>query len=69
MIEDGANGYLLSPNPEADETAKAIECFYFADREAKDRMRQNAYTEWSQKYNAAENAVKLCRELAELTGE
>lgn len=67
-IDDGENGFLISPNPEVDEIARTIEKYYYADSETKERLRDGAYTTWKNKLNAVDNAKQLCEQIDGLIG-
>ncbi|MBK8805296.1 MAG: glycosyltransferase [Bacteroidales bacterium] len=55
IVNDGYNGFLLSPNPTAVEIADMIEKFYNLSYECKENMHQNAFYTWENEYNAEKN--------------
>ncbi|MFT5984371.1 MAG: glycosyltransferase involved in cell wall biosynthesis [Ulvibacter sp.] len=66
IIESGFNGYLLSPNPLAQEIADCFLDYFQLSETEKMQLRRNARQTWEEKYNAAENYASFSRALLSL---
>jgi glycosyltransferase involved in cell wall biosynthesis len=67
IVIDGYNGFLLHPDPSAEEIAEKIALFYHLPAEKKEYLRQNAYRTWNDKYNAEKNYPCFAETLLALT--
>ena len=67
IIEDGKNGYLLSPNPEPSEIIERLSQLYYLSEENYFSMRTNAYQTWKNKFNAEANYSELIYNMIQLS--
>lgn len=56
IIEDGVNGYLLSPNPSLEEIVKALLKILSQKNEESEQFKQAAYRTWEKKFDAIKNS-------------
>ncbi|MCB0539522.1 MAG: glycosyltransferase [Chitinophagales bacterium] len=66
IIEDGVNGFLLSPNPTLQEIVEVIVKYQVLPIKEKKIFRQNAYNTWQEKYNAKTNYTKFIQSILNL---
>lgn len=64
IVDDGENGFFLSPYPDAREVAQSIQKFFDLTIEEKNRMRRAAFETWDEKYNAGKNYAEISREIS-----
>lgn len=67
IIEDGKNGYLLSPNPEVKEIIETLTKLYNLDEKEYLNLRSNAYQTWQNKFNADANYSELIYNMIQLS--
>lgn len=67
IIQNGKNGYLLSPNPEVNEIIEVLTKLYNLDEHAYLNLRQNAYQTWQSKFNAEANYSELIYNMIQLS--
>lgn len=61
IVEDGKNGFLLSPYPNATEVQRSILNFWALTEEQYNAMRQSAYDTWHNKYSADVNYNEMVK--------
>ena len=66
MVEDGRNGFLLSPNPSPQEVAEGLKMVLELPEEARKAMRKNAREMWKQRFCADLNYTRFSEELKNL---
>ncbi|MCS6917673.1 MAG: glycosyltransferase [Chitinophagales bacterium] len=66
LVEDGWNGFLLSPNPTAQEVADCIMKFLNLNETEREQLRQHARQKWQHRFHAANNFESFARRLAAL---
>lgn len=66
IVEDGFNGYLLAVNAGPDIIAQSISNFSTQNIENKNRLRQNAYNSWNEKFNANKNYIAFVKQIIDL---
>ncbi len=62
IIEDGRNGFLLPPYPNAEKVKQEILRYYLLEPEARSNMRKEAFNTWNKKYNAEKNYKQFIEE-------
>lgn len=67
IIEDGVNGYLLSPDPDVAEIKDKLTQLYNLEEEAYFALRKNAYATWQHKFNAEANYSELIYNMIQLS--
>ena len=67
IVADGRNGFLLSVDFGAEETAQRIGGYLFGDEEEKARMRRNAYATFEREYDSAVNYAAFAKRI--MSGE
>jgi len=66
IVEDNANGYLLSPYPNAQEVEKKIRMFFELSADKKNELRKNSFATWNDKFNANKNYKQFVQEVISL---
>jgi len=66
IIENEVNGFLLSSSPMAEEVAEKLHTYALLHPDNKNRLRQNAYKTWKEKFDAANNHRKFAEEISSL---
>lgn len=67
IIKDGINGFLMPADVSAETVAKYIQKYLDLSPEEKNRLRQNAYKTWNERYNADKNYRKFTAQLQAIT--
>jgi len=55
IVKDEINGLLLDPNCSINDVVKAIKRYYYLSENEKSQMRNNAYNNWNDRFNADKN--------------
>ncbi len=63
LVDDGYNGYLVPGDLDSSLLAEKIIDFYHQPSEEKERMRNNAWSSWNEKYNAGKNYSDFIRSI------
>ena len=66
IVENGVNGWLLSPHPDAGEVKAAVMKYHNLSIEEKEKYRDNAYRIWNEFYHAEKNYRAFIREMKEI---
>lgn len=66
LVEDGKNGYLLSPDFTEDEFLAAVSRYRDLPYANKQDLRENAYQSWKNKFNEEINISKFSQTLNNL---
>lgn len=66
IVEDGKNGFLLPPYPDAQQVQQAILHFWALPDESYNAMRQKAFNTWLTKYSADVNYNQMLNEVMDL---
>lgn len=66
IVKDSENGFLLSPDPSAEEIADMIARFYDLPSDEKIKMRSNARNTWENEFNADKNYPDFRNEIISL---
>jgi glycosyltransferase involved in cell wall biosynthesis len=59
IVDHKQNGIIISPNPDANEIANAIEEIYLMEKKEYYKLSNNAYITWKEKYNAKKNYLQF----------
>lgn len=68
-VIDGETGLLLPSNPSLEEISESIINFYNMEEPARQKLSDNAYKSWKEKYSAKENAILLAEEFCKIIEE
>ncbi len=66
IISDGKNGFLMSPNPDANELKNIIGKFYKLNKDSKKALRDNAFQTWDRDFNNSKNYLRFVQDILAL---